>query len=543
MACRSTQLRHVPVLIVGGGPVGLSLASELGWHGVGCEVVDGTDGVVAAPRWVEVNIRTMELFRRWGVDRAVINCPFPLDYPLDVVFLTSMSGVELARIRRGTRSTQVAGPYSPECMQPCSQIWLTPILQIFSRSLDAVSLRYQCQLTEFRRTANGVEAGVLNLRTGEHETVCARYLVGCDGAGSFVRQRLGIDMKGPGVLGHSVHMHFRTPDLLPSFGRHPGSFFLLVDNAGLWATLRLVDPLDGLWRLNVMHVEASASADTVDKEGYLLRALGRHIDVEWIDISVWARRCLAAESYCRDGVFLAGDAAHQISPTGALGGNTGVGDAVDLGWKLAATINGWSGPSLLDSYDLERRSVGALNATMAAEIYFEYQKYGAMLGGMSGATLDDEDVRRRLSTKLVRDVGRNFETIGLQIGYCYDESPICIPDGSAKPGISPDAYRPTARPGARAPHIALGDGRSTLDLFGRGFTLLRCRGAPTVTSVEAAAKARHVPLRIVTLNEPEVARLFERKLVLVRPDGHVAWRGDEVPRDAEQVLRRVCGAT
>lgn len=522
--------------------MGLSLASELGWQGVQCEIVDQTDGIVAAPRWVEVNVRTMELFRRWGVDRAVMNCPFPLDYPLDVVFLTSMSGVELARIRRGTRSTQVAGPESPVCMQPCSQIWLTPILQDFVHSLDAVTLRYKCRLTDFRRTANKVEAELLDIRTGAHETVSAQYLVGCDGAGSFIRQRLGIEMQGPGVLGHSAHMHFRTPDLLASFDRRPASFFLLVDHAGLWATLRIVDPLEGLWRLNVMHVEASSSTDTIDRDAYLFRALNRHIDVEWVDISVWERRCLNAQSYCRDGVFLAGDAAHQISPTGALGGNTGVGDAVDLGWKLAATVNGWGGPLLLESYDLERRSVAALNTSMAADFYFEYQKYSAILRGMGNATLDDEEFRRRLSTNLVRDVGRNFETIGLQIGYCYEESPICVPDGSGQPAISPGAYRPTARPGARAPHVVLDDGSSTLDLFRREFTLLRCRGAPAVTSLEAAARARNLPLRIVSLNEPEVSRVYERKLVLVRPDGHVAWRADAAPSDAGRLLRRVCGA-
>jgi 2-polyprenyl-6-methoxyphenol hydroxylase-like FAD-dependent oxidoreductase len=530
----------VPVLIGGGGPVGLALAGELGWRGIACELVEQTDGVIATPKMNEVNVRTMEFCRRWGIADAVRNCPFPDDYPLDVVFVTSLAGHELARMRRPTRKTPPAGNNSPMRQQICSQLWFDPILRSFAQSQPGVALRYRTRLDAFEASAAGVTAELHNLDTGARETIDADYLVGCDGATSAIRDGVGIGLQGKGTLGHPLHLYFRAPDLLARCGREPGVFFLAIDRQGLWANIRIIDPVNGLWRLMVLDSDGKQTPDTVDRAALLQRAVGRPIDVEWKGLNIWTRRSVVAERYSQGRVFLAGDAVHQLSPTGALGMNTGIGDAADLGWKLAAVIAGWGGTNLLASYDSDRRPIGLRNVRMATQFHLAH---GEFTGGIAAIEDDSEagrQLRQRLGESLTRNVGGMFRTTGLQLGYCYEGSPICVTDG-APPPDDPEKFVPSAHPGSRAPHAWLRDGRSTLDLFGRGFVLMRF-GEEPVAALEAAAKARGVPFTIADLDEPEAAALYERRLVLVRPDGHVAWRGDTLPADAVMLIDRVRGA-
>ncbi len=383
-------------------------------------------------------------------------------------------------------------------------------------------------------------AQLCDLETEKRETVTADYLVGCDGAISPIRETLGIGLGGQGMLGYPLHLFFRAPDLLAQCGREPGVFFLAIDRAGLWANIRVIDPANGFWRLMVLDTDGKQTPETVDRDALLRRAVGRPIEVEWKGVSIWTRRSVVADRYSQGRVFLAGDAVHQLSPTGALGMNTGIGDAVDLGWKLAATLSGWGGAELLASYDRERRPIGFRNVGMAAEFYLAH---GEFTGGIA-AIEDDSDagrqLRNRLGESLARDVGRMFRTTGLQLGYRYESSPICIDDGTPPAPDDPERYAASSRPGSRAPHAWLRDGRSTLDLFGRGFVLLRFGDAPT-EAIEQAAKARGVPLSVADLDEPEAAALYERELVLVRPDGHVAWRGDALPENTAALIDRVRG--
>jgi 2-polyprenyl-6-methoxyphenol hydroxylase-like FAD-dependent oxidoreductase len=536
----NTPARKIPVLIVGGGPVGLALAAELGWRGIRCELVEQSDGAITTPKMNEVNTRTMEFCRRWGIADAVRNCPFPGDYSLDVVFVTSLCGHELSRVRRPPRAQQKAESFSPERLQACSQLWFDPILRAFAQSQPSIALRYRTRLESFEASTDGVTAELHDLETGKRETVRADYLVGCDGAMSAIRETLGIGLGGQGVLGHPVHVFFRTPDLLGQCGKAPGVFFLAIDRNGLWANIRVIDPANGLWRLMTLESDGRQRPDTVDRAALLQRAVGRHIDVEWQGVSVWTRRSVVADRYSQGRVFLAGDAVHQLSPTGALGMNTGIGDAVDLGWKLAATLDGWGGPGLLASYDAERRPIGLRNVGMAAEFYLAH---GEFSGGIAAIEDDGEagrQLRARLGESLARDVGRMFRTAGLQLGYRYENSPICIDDGTPPVPDDPEQFVASARPGSRAPHAPLADGRSTLDLFGRGFVLLRFGEAPAA-ALEHAAQTRRVPLTVMDINEPDAAALYGRKLVLVRPDGHVAWRGDALPTEADKLINVVRG--
>jgi 2-polyprenyl-6-methoxyphenol hydroxylase-like FAD-dependent oxidoreductase len=535
-------VKDIPVLIVGGGPVGLALAGELGWRGIRCMLIEQGDGTIVTPKMNEVSVRTMEFCRRWGIADAVHACPFPPDYPLDVAFVTSLSGYELGRIPRPPRMSEEPEPHSPMRLQVCSQMWFDPILQRFARTCPQVSLRYQRRLESFEASETSVTAEIVDVDSGQRERIEADYLVGCDGANSIVRRSLGIGLKGK-TLGHPVHLYFRAPDLLEKLGRKPTTFFVTVDRDGAWSNVRIIDPASAMWRLMVLDAGADLTPETVDRERYLRRALGRPFEVEWLGTNVWTRRSVVAERYSNGRIFLAGDAVHQLSPTGALGMNTGIADAVDLGWKLAAVLDGWGGDCMLASYDAERRPIGTRNVAMTAEFYREHEKIDNGVAAIEDDSAEGARVRQRVGETLVRGVGRMFRTIGLQIGYRYEDSPICLPDGTPSYPDDPEALVPSARPGSRAPHLWLGEDRSILDLYGRGFVLLRLGSdPPDASALEVAAMERGVPLEAIAVAQPEAAQLYESSLVLVRPDGHVAWRADEVPLNPAIIIEKVRGA-
>jgi 2-polyprenyl-6-methoxyphenol hydroxylase-like FAD-dependent oxidoreductase len=536
-------MQKIPVLIVGGGPVGLALAGELGWRGVGCMLVEQGDGTIVTPKMNEVNVRTMEFCRRWGIADKVHNCPFPRDHARDAVFVTSLTGYELGRIPRPAVMGAKPEPWSPMRLQTCSQMWFDPILRAFAQSAPCVSLRYRTQLESFEDTGAGVIADIVDLESGARERVVADYLVGCDGAQSAIRGTLGIGLTGQGVLGHPLHLFFRAPDLLKRCGKAEGTFFLAIDRDGLWANIRVVDPANAMWRLMVLDSDGKQTPDSIDKDALIQRAVGRPFEVDWLGASVWTRRSVVAERYSHGRVFLAGDAVHQLSPTGALGMNTGIGDVVDLGWKLAAAAQGWGGPNLLASYDSERQPIGMRNINQSAGFHLSHGNFDRGFAAIEDDSDDGRALRGKLGPELVREIGRMFRTIGVQLGYRYEDSPICVADGTPPTPDDAENFVASARPGSRAPHVTLADGSSTLDLYGRGFVLARFGGsAPDGASIEAAAAKRGVPLRTVTINEPEAAEIYKRRLVLVRPDGHVAWRGDQPPSDALAMIDRVRGA-
>jgi 2-polyprenyl-6-methoxyphenol hydroxylase-like FAD-dependent oxidoreductase len=535
-------VKKVPVLIVGGGPVGLALAGELGWRGVECLLVEQTDGTIVTPKMNEVNVRTMEFCRRWGIADKVHNCPFPQDHARDAVFITSFTGYELGRIPRPAVASAKPEPWSPMRLQTCSQMWFDPILRDFALTFPGVTLRYRTRLERFDDTGSAVRCEIVDLETGKCETIEADYLVACDGAMSAIRSELGIGLTGQGILGYPVHLFFRAPDFLKRVGKAEGTFFLAIDRDGLWANIRVVDPVNAMWRLMMVDSDGKQTPETIDKDALIRRAVGRPFAVDWVGCSIWTRRSLVAERYSKGRVFLAGDAVHQLSPTGAMGMNTGIGDVVDLGWKLAAVVQGWGGAKLLESYSAERQPIGTRAINHTSEFHLAHGKFHGF-AAIEDDTAEGRALRAEVGPELVREVGRMFRTIGLQLGYRYEGSPIIVPDGTEPVPDDPENFVASARPGARAPHVALDDGRSTLDLYGRAFVLARFDdAAPNGRELVEAAKARGVPIKVETVDSADAATIYETRLVLVRPDGHVAWRGNDAPNDAMAVIDRVRGA-
>jgi len=531
----------VPVLVIGGGPVGLALAGDLGWRGIACTLVEQSDGSIYQPRMDLVGIRTMEFCRRWGLVPAVEGSPYPRDYAQDNIYLTSLTGYELGRERFPGIGQAPPPKESPQRRERCPQNMFDPILRAFAASQKNVALRYRTRLVSFTQNADLVTAVIENAETGAREEILARYIIGCDGARSLVRETLGIAMQGNPVLTYTTNVIFRCPHLLSLHDKGKAYRHIFIGPEGTWATIVAINGRDE-WRFSIIGGAEQRDYSTDDIKAAIRRAVGRDFDFEILSVLPWVRRELVAERYRGGRGFIAGDAAHVMSPTGGFGMNTGIQDVVDLSWKLAAMIEGWGGGRLLDSYSIERQPIGMRNVTEASgnlRRMLSVPPHPNLLDDTPQGAATREKVGREFSETMRRE----WFTLGAHLGYRYEASPICWPDGTTAPPDDPRAYVPTARPGHRAPHAFLADGRSTLDLFGRGFALLGfgANAAEAAPLLEAAQK-RHLPLTFTAITEPHIAALYERKFVLVRPDGHVAWRGDRMPEDAPCVIDVVRGA-
>ena len=392
-------------------------------------------------------------------------------------------------------------------------------------------------MEHFVQDEDGVTATLTDRTNGAAEHVRAKYLIGCDGFVSTVRDALGIEVRGEHHIDWSMNVYLRIPDFFSYHDKKPAIRYVYVGPEGTWSFITLVDGKD-LWRLQFVGVDEN-KLQSLDIAALVRRAMGREVPYTIEDKTLWVRKRTVADRFSAGRVFLAGDSAHAHPPNGGLGMNTGIQDAFDLGWKLAATLQGWGGPALLDSYDLERRPA----CVRANDV--SLQNYRRLLSaeqsaGILAPTPAGDVTRRAIGERLVEENRKTWQPVGVHLGYIYHPSPIVVPDGSAQPEDDTFGYRPTAFPGSRAPHVWLQPGRSTLDLFGDGFTLLNFTGQST-QAFEAAAAQRGVPLTVHRIEHPGAQALYGRPLVLVRPDGHVAWRGDGAA-DAPAVVDIVRGA-
>lgn len=544
---------EVPILIAGGGSTGLSLAAELGWRGTPCMLLEPAQQPNPHPRANALGNRSMEYYRRWGIDKQLTGAGVPADYPANYFWVSKLDGREIHALRlpghaelEAIRSRTAVDPthelhWSPYLKTIVGQHLVEKELRECVASRPSVDARYGWILENFQEYDDHVLATVVHVDSGQRQRVRCRWLVGCDGGRSRVRERLGYTLKGRGGLAQFVSIYFHAPELMSCHAFGPANIyfpihrkyrgFLLNWNTGTTWTYHLILEPGTDWR------------DVVPTQA--IRALvGRDTPLEIVSVQPWAAHALTAEHYRSAGgrVFLAGDAAHLFTPTGGLGMNTGVSDAIDLAWKLSASLDGWGGAGLLASYETERHPIGVRNTAEAADNFdrlFSVMQHGDELEAEGEAA---EALRANLKAELARQE-KLLKSSGILLGYRYEGSPICISDGTPAPPDHPQQYVPTARPGHRAPHAWLADGRSVLDLLGPWFTLLCFHGAsPCAHALEQACVAQGVPLKPVVVNEPGIRQLYgDCACVLVRPDLMVAWRGDEAV-DAQAIVRTVRGA-
>ena len=524
------------VVIVGSGPSGLAAAIELGRRGICCTVLEREMRAGYAPRAKTTHTRTREHLRRWGIaDRLAAASPFGIDYPSHAVYVTRLAGPLIHRFEHAAQCSPARDERYSEHGQWIPQYKLEAVLRDHALSLPGVEILYDHEFLDYDEDEAGLRIRV-GTPTGE-QIVEAVYLIGADGARSTVRGTIGATMVGTHGLSRNYNMIFRAPGLAEAHQHGPGIMFIHVNDD----VPGLIGPMDqgDLWYFMPTGLAPGVTYTPDEAADAIRRSTGIDLPYEVLSSDEWVASRLLADRYRRGRVFLTGDACHLHPPFGGFGMNMGVADSVDLGWKIAAVLQGWGGPGLLDSYEVERRPAHEYvleesSANLAASPNALFRP------GLEDDTPEGEALRREVEEIVVAEKTAEFYALGVVLGYCYGDSPVIVSDGGDRPAPSRD-YHPSASPGCLAPHRWLDGDTSLYDLFGEGFTLLVLEPAADLTAAardEAAATG--TPLKIVMLDDPALRSLYAATLTLIRPDQYVAWRGDAWPA-GQDLLGRVTG--
>jgi 2-polyprenyl-6-methoxyphenol hydroxylase-like FAD-dependent oxidoreductase len=539
------------VLIVGAGPVGLTLAIDLAWRGIDVTVVETrARAAPPEPKCNHVAARTMEIFRRLGIAEKVRNAGLPADYPHDISYRTTFTGQELTRIKipcRRDRFTMTAGPDcnwpTPEPPHRINQIFLEPILFEHAAAQPRVRIINRTSVEDVMVGDASASASLRHLDSGAVRPMSARFLIGCDGARSVVRKAIGARLSGDEVVQRVQSTYIRAPDLikLQQHERAWGTGSINPRRAGM------VYAIDGRerWLLHNYMKPDEPDFDSVDRDACIRTILGVGADFRYDIISKedWVGRRLIADKFRDRCAFIAGDAAHIWVPYAGYGMNAGIADAMNLSWLLAAHLNGWAPPSILDAYEAERWPITSQVSRFAmSHAEAEIRRRGAVPAGIENAGPEGELARREVGRLAYEINVQQYACAGLNFGTYYDRSPIIAYDGAEHPAYTMDRYTPSTVPGCRTPHVRCGDGRSLYDALGDEFTLLRLDSSSDTAPLRAAAERRGVPLKVLDVDTGTARGLYDHRLVLSRPDQHVAWRGDVLPSDCLELIDRVRGA-
>lgn len=549
-----TNKRTVQVLLVGGGPCGLMLAIELGRRNISCLLVDAKPGTAFNPQANATQARTMEHFRRLGFAHEIRNMGLPPDHPTDITYLTRFAGTELARLRLPTAAAapqaikNMSGSWSAaELPHRVSQKYVEVCLYRHAQQQASVEIRYGWQLQQFTDTGDGIDAVVTSVNDGQTLNVKAEYMVGADGARSMVRHQLGISWGGATGFkrkfmgGKMLAVYLKAPEF---YARNPNdrAWMYVVVNPELRAFIMSVDGVSEFaFHIQMADDAATEALTEADARRLFAQAFGQPIEIEVLSMATWmAGHALVAESFQKGRVFLGGDAAHLFTPTGGLGYNTAVEDAVNLSWKLASVLKGQAPADLLDSYECERHALAVRNTGYARQFADSIGLFEAE-PELENASPEGEQARAVASDYLNGHVRREFNIPGVTFGGRYDGSPIVVGDGTTAPPDAANSYTPCATPGGRPPHAWLPDGRSLFDTFHTEWTLLVLGpDHPDTTPFESVAASDGLDLRVVHLPGSEILALYEAPMVLIRPDQIVAWRG-HTAENAQNVLTQVLG--
>jgi 2-polyprenyl-6-methoxyphenol hydroxylase-like FAD-dependent oxidoreductase len=540
----------VEVLIVGAGPVGLTLAIDLAWRGIDVTVVETrAPAEPPEPKCNHVAARTMEIFRRLGLAEKVRNSGLPADYPHDISYRTTFTGRELTRIPIPCRRDRFTRKDGPDCNWPTpepphriNQIFLEPILFEHAVADRHIRIVNRTSVEDVRIADAFTEATLRDLETGSAKSMRCRYLIGCDGARSVVRKAIGAAFEGDANVMRVQSTYFCAPDLIKRQQCQSawGTGAINPRRSGM------VYAIDGRerWLVHNYLKPGEADFDSVDRDACLRTILGVDQDFKYEVISRedWVGRRLIASKFRDRGAFIAGDAAHIWVPYAGYGMNAGIADATNLSWMLAAHLNGWAPASILDAYEAERLPITSQVSRFAmSHAEAEIRRRGAVPDAIEDADAEGERCRQETGRLTYEINVQQYACEGLNFGSYYDRSPIITYDGTSPPAYTMNSYTPSTVPGCRTPHLWCADGASLYDAMGPEFTLLRFDpGADAMPLVRAASK-RKLPLRVVDVAAPP-AIAGEGALVLSRPDQHVAWRGHGAPADPLVLIDRIRGA-
>lgn len=545
-----------PVLIVGAGPVGLTLAIDLAWRGIDVTVVETrARAVPPEPKCNHVAARTMEIFRRLGIADKIRNAGLPADYPHDISYRTSFTGQELTRIRIPCRrdrftATDVAdGNWpTPEPPHRINQIFLEPILFEHAASQRRITIINRTSAEDVVIEDNCASVTLRDLDTGSARRVNCRFLIGCDGARSIVRRAIGAEFSGDAIIQRVQSTFIRAPGLVDR-QQHQSAWGTGAINPRRSGMVYAIDGTER-WLVHNYLRPSEDDFEAVDRDGCLRTILGVDADFKYEMISKedWYGRRLVSNRFRDRCAFIAGDAAHIWVPYAGFGMNAGIADAMNLSWQLAAYLNGWAGEAILDAYEAERWPITSQVSRFAmSHAETEIKRRGAVPDEIEEEGPRGEAARREVGRLTYEINVQQYACAGLNFGAYYDRSPIIAYDGAMQPSYTMSTYTPSTVPGCRTPHFFRDDGSSLYDAMGPEFTLLRLDPALDVTALAGAAGEKRVPLRILDVgisdvSQPEAAAYDGGRLVLSRPDQHVAWRGDRAPADPVALIDRIRGA-
>ena len=539
------------VVIVGAGPAGMIVALELGRRGVSCMLLDAEPAPPRFPKANATTSRTMEHYRRLGFADKVRALGLPEDYPQDIAYFTRFTRHELARLEgrsRGEAARAREGADSrwptPEPLHRAQQMLIEPVIAGELARWPSIEVRRGWRASRLLHDSAGASVEAEPLAGGAAARIDCDYVVGADGARSMVREVLGIRYEGQA----GEQRDFLGGRMCAVYLRAAGLYRIIRAGRSwqYWAVNReqrgVLCAIDGRETF-VLHVQLprGVPASVEFARAAVQATAGATFDCEIAGVGEWtAGHALVAGRFGAGRVFLAGDCAHLFTPTGGQGYNTAVDDASNLGWKLAAVCRGWGGSALLASYESERKPIARRNTAFARAMADSIGRM-AIPAALEDDTAQGAEARAQLGRELLDHCRREFDIPGIHFGAFYGGSPIVAGDGSPSPRDDWHAYTPGAVPGARAPHVWLDDGVSIFDRFGRDFSLLRFDRALDASALAAAAERAGVPLALLDVDSEEARDLYARDLVLVRPDHHVAWRGNAPPPDPAALLAAVTG--
>lgn len=544
-----TRMGRVPVLIVGGGAVGLTLAMDLAWRGVRVTVIEPRGRAEPPPpKCNHISARSMEIYRRLGVAGKLRNAGLPADYPNDISYRTSFVGRELTRIPIPCRRDRYDAADGPDCGWPTpepphrlNQIFMEPILADHAAQMHGAEIVYRNEVVDYEPSGSGVIVTIRCLERNEIWRMSCDFLIGCDGGRSTVRRRMGAKLEGDDVLQRVQSTYIRAPSLLGLQQEEPAwaSFTLSPVRSGN------VYAIDGRerWVVHNYLKPDESGFDAVDRDWAIrsILGVGEGFDYEVLMEMDWFGRRLVADRFRRDRVFLCGDSVHIWVPYAGYGMNAGIADAANLAWLLAEHLEHRAPYEILEAYERERQPITQqVSYFVMDHAHAMASQRGAVPENLEKDSAAGEAARRDLGHKAYDLNVQQYCAAGLKFGYFYDDSPLIAYDGEEAPGYTMAEFTPSTVPGCRLPHFWLGNGRSLYDALGAGYTLLRLDPEIDVGPIVAAA-GEYLSLALLDIVPADAGPIYDRKLILARPDQHIAWRGNALPDDLPALIRRIRG--
>lgn len=541
---------NTDVTIVGAGPVGLTLAIDLAQRGIQVTMIETRHrGEPPNVKCNHVSARSMEIFRRLGLVKQLRDAGLPEDYPNDVAYRTTFTGTELSRISipcRKDRYTAEGGPDTwwptPEPPHRINQIYLEPIIFEFAAAQKNIQIINRSQVLDCIQNDDGVTCLATNLDSNEEFKIHSKFLIGCDGGRSLIRKKIGSTLSGTDVVSRVQSTYIKAPSLIK-----------LQKNERAWATFSInprrtgnVYAIDGKenWLVHNYLRDNEADFESVDRDWAIRQILGvdEKFEYEILTKEDWFGRRLVADKFREKRIFICGDAAHLWVPMAGYGMNAGIADAMNLSWTLAAYLNGWAGEAILDTYQKERQPITEQVSNFAMNHEFALAKERKSVSPIIEDQTPEGELARKETGQALYDLNvKQYCCAGLNFGYFYDQSNIIQYDGQSHPSYTINTFTSSTVPGCRLPHFWLENNESLYDQLGSGFTLLQFGEEAPGQSLVKAAQELNIPLKLIQLGNNYKNDIYKENLILVRPDQHIAWRGNTSPDNCMDLLKKVTG--